>query len=160
MDDCLDDKKAINKDKSIESLFYMGRHWGITFIMSLQYPLGLPKHIRSNVDITFICRPKKMPIGVLYDNYGELFGVFERKGKVIFQSCLDACTRDYHVFVIIEDMEGKKVEDQIYSYKANRHQFKLCSKFIWDKIDRGKKKINYEQIVRNTEDKNIININL
>ena len=41
LDDCLYDASWA-KDKNIKTCFMNGRHWHILFIITMQYPLGIP----------------------------------------------------------------------------------------------------------------------
>jgi hypothetical protein len=55
MDDCMYDNKWVS-DKYIRSLFMNGRHYGILYILALQYVMGIPPVLRGNVDYVFILR--------------------------------------------------------------------------------------------------------
>ena len=53
MDDCLHDNKW-TKDKMMRLLFMNGRHWKIMTVITMQYPLGIPPVLRTNIDYVFI----------------------------------------------------------------------------------------------------------
>lgn len=53
LDDCLYDNKW-TKDKLMRLLFMNGRHWKIMLIITMQYPLGIPPNLRTNIDYVFI----------------------------------------------------------------------------------------------------------
>ena len=55
LDDCLYDNKW-TKDKMMRLLFMNGRHWKIMLIITMQYPLGIPPNLRTNIDYVFILR--------------------------------------------------------------------------------------------------------
>ena len=55
LDDCLYDNQW-KKDKRIREIFMNGRHWNIMFILIMQYALGVPPNLRSNIDWVFILR--------------------------------------------------------------------------------------------------------
>lgn len=55
LDDCLYDQ-SWTKNKLIRSLFMNGRHYEILFIITMQYPLGIPPNLRTNIDYVFILR--------------------------------------------------------------------------------------------------------
>ena len=55
LDDCLYDNTWI-KDQNVRSLFMNGRHYHILFILTMQYALGIPPNLRTNVDFVFILR--------------------------------------------------------------------------------------------------------
>ena len=55
LDDCLYDNTWA-KDKMMRLLFMNGRHWKIMLIITMQYPLGVPPNLRTNIDYVFILR--------------------------------------------------------------------------------------------------------
>ena len=52
LDDCLYDNTWKN-DKQIREIFMNGRHWGIMFVLIMQYALGIPPNLRANIDYVF-----------------------------------------------------------------------------------------------------------
>ena len=55
LDDCLYDN-SWSRDKMMRLLFMNGRHWKIMLVITMQYPLGIPPTLRTNVDYVFILR--------------------------------------------------------------------------------------------------------
>ena len=55
LDDCLYDKSWVN-NKDIRTLFMNGRHYKIMFIITMQYALGIPPNLRTNIDYVFLLR--------------------------------------------------------------------------------------------------------
>ena len=55
LDDCIYDQSWV-KDKNVRSLFMNGRHYKILFIITMQYALGIPPNLRTNIDYVFILR--------------------------------------------------------------------------------------------------------
>ena len=55
LDDCLYDNSWV-KDVNIRSLFMNGRHYKMLFIITMQYALGIPPNLRTNIDYVFILR--------------------------------------------------------------------------------------------------------
>jgi len=55
LDDCLYDNKW-TKDVMMRLLFMNGRHWKIMLVITMQYPLGIPPNLRTNIDYVFILR--------------------------------------------------------------------------------------------------------
>ena len=53
LDDCLYDNSWA-RDKLMRLLFMNGRHWKIMLVITMQYPLGVPPNLRTNIDYTFI----------------------------------------------------------------------------------------------------------
>jgi hypothetical protein len=127
MDDCLYDNDW-KKDKIIREIFLNGRHWGIMFLLSMQYAIGITPILRSNIDWVFILREnivnnrKK-----LYDNYAGMFPSFD-----MFCQTMDACTENFECLVIHNASKSNKIEDQVFWYKADNHNdFKVCCPEAW-----------------------------
>ena len=55
LDDCMYDKKMI-KDPNIRGIFMNGRHWRVTFMLTMQYCMDLPPDLRTNIDFVFVLR--------------------------------------------------------------------------------------------------------
>ena len=128
LDDCLWDNSWA-KDKMMRLLFMNGRHWKITTIITMQYPLGVPPNLRTNIDYTFILRePYLNNRKRIYENYAGMFPTFES-----FCQVMDQCTENFECLVIANNARSNKLEDQIFWYKAEAHNdFKLGSKEFWD----------------------------
>ena len=128
LDDCLFDA-SWTKDKMMRLLFMNGRHWKIMLIITMQYPLGIPPNLRTNIDYVFILRePYISNRKRIYDNYAGMFPTFES-----FCQVMDQCTENYECLVINNNCKSNKLQDQIFWYKADHHgEFKLGSKEFWD----------------------------
>ena len=73
LDDCIYDQSWV-KDKNVRSLFMNGRHFKILFIITMQYALGIPPNLRTNVDFVFILRENFVNNRKrLYDHYAGMF---------------------------------------------------------------------------------------
>jgi Poxvirus A32 protein len=128
LDDCLYDDKW-TRDKLMRLLFMNGRHWKIMLIITMQYPLGIPPNLRTNIDYVFILREN---IGGnrkrIYTNYASMFPTFEA-----FCSVLDSCTENYECLVINNNSKSNRLQDQIFWYKAEkRGNFKMGAKQFWE----------------------------
>jgi hypothetical protein len=132
LDDCLYDN-AWTKDKLMRLLFMNGRHWKIMLIITMQYPLGVPPNLRTNIDYVFILRePYLTNRKRIWENYAGMFPTFES-----FCQVMDQCTENYECLVINNNAKSNKLIDQIFWYKAENHpDFKLGSKEFWD-ISKG-----------------------
>ena len=128
LDDCLYDNKW-TKDKMMRLLFMNGRHWKIMLIITMQYPLGIPPNLRTNIDYVFILRePYIANRRRIWENYAGMFPTFES-----FAQVMDQCTENFECLVINNNTKSNKLSDQIFWYKAqNRADFKLGSKEFWD----------------------------
>lgn len=128
LDDCLFDS-SWTKDKMMRLLFMNGRHWKIMLIITMQYPLGIPPTLRTNIDYVFILRePYIANRKRIYENYAGMFPTFES-----FCQVMDQCTENFECLVIDNNVKSNKLHDQIFWYKAQEHgDFKLGSKEFWD----------------------------
>jgi len=128
LDDCLYDN-GWAKDKMMRLLFMNGRHWKIMLVITMQYPLGIPPNLRTNIDYVFILRePYITNRKRIYENYAGMFPTFES-----FCQIMDQCTENYECLVINNNSKSNKLQDQIFWYKADPHgDFKLGSKEFWE----------------------------
>lgn len=128
LDDCLYDNSWA-KDKVMRLLFMNGRHWKIMLVITMQFPLGVPPNLRTNVDYVFILRePYISNRKRIYENYAGMFPTFES-----FCQVMDQCTENYECLVINNNAKSNKLDDQIFWYKASSHNdFKLGAKEFWE----------------------------
>ena len=127
LDDCLFDA-TWTKDKVMRLLFMNGRHWKIMLVITMQYPLGIPPNLRTNIDYVFILRENYVSNRKrLYENYAGMFPSFE-----VFCQVMDQCTENYECLVIHNNAKSNKLEDQVYWYKADSHDdFKIGAPEFW-----------------------------
>ena len=116
LDDCLYDPTWV-KSKDVRSLFMNGRHYKSMFIITMQYALGIPPNLRTNIDYVFllrenIVRNRKQ----LYEQYAGMFPSFE-----VFCQVMDQCTENYECLVIHNNAKSNKLQDQVFWYKASPH---------------------------------------
>jgi hypothetical protein len=128
LDDCLYDN-TWTKDKMMRLLFMNGRHWKIMLIITMQYPLGIPPNLRTNIDYVFILRePYIANRKRIWENYAGMFPTFES-----FSQVMDQCTENYECLVINNNAKSNKLQDQIFWYKAEHYgEFRLGSKEFWE----------------------------
>jgi len=130
LDDCLYDNTWA-RDKMMRLLFMNGRHWKVMLVITMQYPLGIPPNLRTNIDYVFILRENYIANRKrIYENYAGMFPTFES-----FAQVMDQCTENFECLVIDNNVKSNKLSEQIFWYKANvdiRHDFKLGSKEFWE----------------------------
>jgi len=149
LDDCLFDA-SWTRDKMMRLLFMNGRHWKIMLIITMQYPLGIPPNLRTNIDYVFILRePYISNRKRIYENYAGMFPTFES-----FCQVMDQCTENFECLVINNNAKSNKLNDQIFWYKAENHKnFKLGSKEFWE-ISKNLESDDEEEVYDpNTRDK-------
>jgi hypothetical protein len=128
LDDCLYDA-TWTRDKMMRLLFMNGRHWKVMLIITMQYPLGIPPTLRTNIDYVFILRENYIANRKrIYENYAGMFPTFES-----FCQVMDQCTENYECLVINNNSKSNKLQDQVFWYKADNHNdFRLGSKEFWE----------------------------
>lgn len=114
MDDCLSAKGQWMRDKPILELFFNGRHHQVTYILTMQFPLGISPELRSNFDYIFLLSEdfisnKKR----LYDHYAGMFPHFKA-----FCDVFDALTSDFGSMVISNRGVRQNIMQKIFYYKA------------------------------------------
>ena len=128
LDDCLYDNTWA-RDKMMRLLFMNGRHWKVMLVITMQYPLGIPPNLRTNIDYVFILRePYLTNRKRIWENYASMFPTLES-----FCAVMDNTTENYECLVINNNAKSNKLTDQIFWYKAENHpNFKLGSKEFWE----------------------------
>lgn len=117
------------RDKNVSRIFMNGRHYKILFLLTMQYPLGIPPALRTSIDWIFIFREAYVKNRQrLYENYAGMFPSFD-----VFCQVMDQMTEDYGCLVIHNSARSNKLEDQVFYYKANEHpSFRLCDQKAWE----------------------------
>ena len=140
LDDCLYDA-TWTRDKMMRLLFMNGRHWKVMLVITMQYPLGIPPTLRTNIDYVFILRENYIANRKrIYENYAGMFPTFET-----FCQVMDQCTENYECLVINNNSKSNKLHDQVFWYKADSHgDFRLGSKEFWE-LSKGMKDEDEEE---------------
>ena len=127
LDDCLYDNSWV-KDTNVRSLFMNGRHYHILFILTMQYALGIPPNLRTNIDFVFILRENYVSNRKrLYEHYAGMFPTFE-----MFCQVMDQCTENYECLVVNNNSKSNRLQDQVFWYKAEAHpDFKIGGPEFW-----------------------------
>ena len=128
LDDCLYDA-TWTRDKMMRLLFMNGRHYKIMLIITMQYPLGVPPNLRTNIDYVFILRENYLTNRKkIWENYASMFPTLES-----FCTIMDQTTENYECLVINNNAKSNKISDQIFWYRAEeRPDFRLGSKEFWE----------------------------
>ena len=127
LDDCLYDNSWA-KNKDMRSVFMNGRHYKLLFLLTMQYALGIPPNLRTNIDYVFILRENYVSNRKrLYEHYAGMFPTFE-----MFNQVMDQCTENYECLVINNNAKSNKLTDQVFWYKADaRPDFKIGADPYW-----------------------------
>jgi len=126
-DDCMFDN-SWKSDKNVRLLFMNGRHYKMLFLITMQFPLGIPPVLRTNVDFVFLLRDNLHSNRKrIYEHWAGMFPDFKT-----FCSVLEQCTENYECLVIDNTVKSNKIEDIVYWYKASPHEnFRLGAPVFW-----------------------------
>ena len=128
LDDCLYDN-TWQKDKNIRAVFMNGRHFNILFLLTMQFALGIPPNLRTNIDYVFILRENIVSNRKrIYEHYAGMFPTFD-----MFCTTMDQCTENFECLVVCNNANSNKIEDQVFWYKADKHDdFRIGPDSVWD----------------------------
>ena len=156
-DDMMSDDDIFKKSKSFKKIFVEGRHASLFFLLILQYVLGIPPALRSNVDYAFLfASDGANDLKKLYENYASVIPTFH-----MFKQIFYACTRDFGCLVINRTTTSDNLCDKIFYYKADPRgppSFRFGSKALWKINDDAYQSSDDEdqETVRKKKVKNII----
>jgi hypothetical protein len=165
MDDCLAQKGKWEKDETTREILMNGRHYKITYILTMQTPLGIDPQLRFNFDYIFLLKEDSaINIRKLWINYASMFptqGIFER----VFA----ACTDDFKAMVVDNRKPSNKIHEKVFWFKAKdrrfsfgSHQFRQMHKKYYDPSYAIKKSAATQDIGRlfGSRKKNDINLKI
>ena len=114
MDDCMSSKGDWLKDPQILELFFNGRHHHMSFILTMQFSLGIPPELRSNFDYIFLLAEdftsnRKR----LYEHYAGMFPTL-----AIFEQVFSEVTENFGCMVIDNRIHSTNIADKVFWYKA------------------------------------------
>lgn len=114
MDDCLASKGTWAKDPKVSELLFNGRHRQITYILTMQFPLGISPELRSNFDYVFLLADDTTSnLKRIYEHYAGMFPDFNTF-RIVFRQL----TEDHGAMVIKNRGARTNLFDKIAFYKA------------------------------------------
>jgi len=126
MDDCLSRKKSWAKDETIIEILMNGRHYKLTYLLTMQTPLGITPDLRLNFDYIFLLKDVTMiNQKKLYDNYASIFPSLQYFIKVF-----TVCTKDHCSMVIDNRSSSDNIQEKVFWFKAAERVFKFGSKLF------------------------------
>lgn len=134
MDDIVGTDPIWKKDPNVNKIFYAGRHFNITNILSVQTPLKLPSNLRGNLDYVIITSVRsKRDMEVLYEQYWN--GRFGDKKK--FEKYVTKILSKKHRFVLLDNKsKADDVTEYLYYVKPPHPKYipveKVGLKYIWE----------------------------
>ena len=146
MDDCMSSKHLWLKDPNVLSIFNEGRHFQLTFILTMQYSLGIQPELRSNFDFIFLLGEDMFSNRKrLYEHYAGMFPT-----RDVFDQVFLKVTENYGCMVINNRVRSTDIRKKVFWYKAKRTpEFMIgAPKFIeWDKKNFDENYDKKEQII-------------
>ena len=128
MDDCLAKKKSWAKDENIMEILMNGRHYKLTYILTMQTPLGITPDLRLNFDYIFLLKEDStINKKKLWDNYASMFPTL-----AAFEKVFSKCTEDYRSMVIDNRKPSDNIQDKVFWFKAKERSFSFGSKTFKD----------------------------
>lgn len=114
MDDCLASKGSWAKDPQLADLLFNGRHRKVTYILTMQFPLGISPELRANFDYVFLLTEDVTSnLKRIYEHYAGIFPDFNSFRQVFRQ-----LTEDHGAMVIKNRNANSNLFDKIAFYKA------------------------------------------
>lgn len=126
LDDCLYDD-SWSKTIPIRNIFMNGRHYKLFFLLTMQYVMGIPPALRTNIDYTFIMREPYMSNRKrIYENFASMFPTFQMFCKVMDQLDKHEC------LVVCNNSDERGLTNQVFFYKARDNgNFKFGCEQYW-----------------------------
>lgn len=114
-DDCLSYNNNSFRDLALRELLYLSKDYKIGFIMTMQFPFGIPLELRSKFDYIFLIGDTiSSYIKRYYDEYGGIIPNFYS-----FKCVYSELTKDYNCMIIDNRIKDpNNISDKIYYYKA------------------------------------------
>jgi len=150
MDDCYSEANIWTHNSAMRKLLFEGRHLNITFILTMQYPLGITPDLRANFTYVFILAEDKVTnLKKIREHYAGMFPSYDAFVQVFSQ-----LVKDHGCMVIKNRGVVGSLLNKIFYYKApdltNVHFTIGCKQYI--KFH----DVNYRD---KNKRKNIINVN-
>jgi len=114
MDDCLASRGSWAKDPQLSDLLFNGRHRHVTYILTMQFPLGISPELRANFDYVFLLTEDVTSnLKRIYEHYAGIFPDFNSFRQVFRQ-----LTDDHGAMVIKNRNAKSNLFDKIAFYRA------------------------------------------
>jgi hypothetical protein len=128
-DDMMSQERLLKKSANFKKIFTEGRHYNIIYMLCLQYSLGLPPALRSNVDYVFLYQTEEATeVKKLYENFAGIFPDLQT-----FREVLDKCTEKHGCLVIDRRSRSRNLAERVFYFKAHDPgPFKFGDKYFWD----------------------------
>jgi hypothetical protein len=114
MDDCLGDASSWKNDPPVEEMLFNGRHYKITYILTMQDPKGVPPKIRGNFDYIFMLADDfHSKIKKMHEEYAGMFPTL-----ALFKTVFKELTKKYGCMVIVNRGSRDNLLDKVFWFKS------------------------------------------
>ena len=114
LDDCMYDKNVV-KGVAMRTIFFNGRHFGLTFINIMQYVMDLSPDLRTQVDYVFALKENIIANRIKLWKY--FFGMFSHFDD--FSAVMDRCTNNFECLCLDNTVNSTSIQDCVSWYKAD-----------------------------------------
>jgi hypothetical protein len=151
LDDCLSSNGILANDKALKELLFNGRHYNITYILTMQFPLEIKQELRSGFDYVFLLEDDAISNQKrIFEYYTGFFKNFDEFRQVFIN-----LTTNYSSMVITQRGILKKINDKIKFYKnENLLIDKIYSEEFY--FEKNKKEKQKKEQKKEQENKNNI----
>lgn len=123
MDDCLAERSKWGKIDVIRIIMMNGRHYKLTYILTMQTPLGLSPDLRLNFDYVFLLKePSAINRKKLWQNYASMFDTLP-----FFEKVFSKTTENFCCMVINNKTSSDQLNEQVFWFKAKDRKFRFGS---------------------------------
>ena len=115
MDDCMSSKHLWLKDPNVLSIFNEGRHYQLTFILAMQYAIGIQPELRNNFDFIFLLGEDTYSSRKkIYEHYAGIFPKFD-----IFDQVFNQVTDNYGCMVLDNRIRSTDIHKKVFWFKSH-----------------------------------------
>jgi len=122
MDDCMASKNLWMKDPNILEIMNQGRHFKLTFILTMQYCLGIQPELRTQFNYIFLLGDDNAASRKkIWEHWAGVFPKFDLFEQVFLQ-----VTNDYGCMVINNRIKTTDLSKKVFWFKAKKvPEFKI-----------------------------------
>jgi hypothetical protein len=114
MDDCMSSKDQWLKDPNVLSIMNEGRHYDLTYLLAMQYSLGIQPELRSNFNYVFLFNEEfRNNQDKLYTHYAGMFYNVD-----IFRQVFLQITENYGCMVINNQIQTRDLTKKVFFYRS------------------------------------------
>jgi hypothetical protein len=116
MDDCLSSSDNWKRDEHIKQLLFNGRHMGITYILTMQFPLGVTPELRNNFDYVFLLADDiQSNQERIWKHYAGVFPTINA-----FRDVYRDLTFDFGSMVLVNKGAKEGFHEKVFWYKSKK----------------------------------------